>query len=90
MEFKVSSEILVQYKNTKKNVNYMLDYILSSIDYKNCNKYFNIIGNITFRGDKTEVEISDENVKFVKDIFKKIDDELVEILLWVALLFYEV
>ena len=90
MKFKVSSEIIGQYKKTKKNINYMLDYILSSIDYKNCPKYFDLIENTTFKGVKSEVEISDENVKFVKDIFKKIDDELVEILLWVSLLFHEV
>ena len=73
MKFKVSDELIKMYKSTGKNMNYMLDYLLTSIDSKNCNKYFELISTFSIYGSYFEVEISDDNIKYIKSLFGKID-----------------
>ena len=90
MKFLVSSELIDMYKYSHKNPNYMLDYYLTSIDYQNCIKYNRIIKEFKLIGEKKEIEISEDNVNYIKDLFKTIDDNLVEKLLWLAVFLKEV
>ncbi len=90
MKFNVSSELLKMYAKTDKNINYMLDYLLRSVDPDNCIKYFNMVKKIEISDSTSAVEISNDNIKYIKALFKNVDDKLVEKLLWVSLLFLEV
>lgn len=90
MKFLVSDEILSVYKKTNKNIDYMLDYLLSIIDFHNCKMYFEIIKEIKFNGSRIEIEVTDNNVKYIKNLFNKCDNELIEKLLWISVLFPEV
>lgn len=90
MKVLVDEKIVLMFKNTEKNVNYMLDYLLSSIDSHNCKDYFKIIEDIKLDNKKLEVEINDTNIKYIESLFEKCDDKLIECLLWVSVLFQEV
>ena len=90
MEFKVSSEMVKMFTKTDKNINYMLDYLLRSVDPDNCIKYFNMVKNFEISDSKSLVEISSDNIRHIKVLFKNVDDKLIEKLLWVSLLFLEV
>ena len=90
MKYTVSNELVSMFKNTNKSINYMLDYLLSVIDPRNCKQYFKALTSLTFSCGKGEVQISDTNIKYIKSLFGYVNDELVERLLWVALLFQEV
>lgn len=90
MIFNVSSAILENYKASNKNYNYMLDYLLSAIDPHHCKQYFRILSTVNFGEKKKEVKISYSNVKYINSLFGFINDELVERLLWVALLLQEI
>lgn len=90
MKYSISNEISKMYKTTGKNINYMLDYLLSSLDSRNCKKCFDLVGKLPLNDSNIEVEINDDNIKYIKSLFGKINNELVEKLLWVALLLQEV
>jgi len=90
MKYKVSKTIVDMYKQTNKNLNYMLDYLLSCIDPYHNKQSFQLVKKIVFDENKIEVEISEDNEKYIKSLFGVTNDELVERLLWVAVLFQEV
>lgn len=90
MKCTISNELVLMFKKTNKNINYMLDYLLSAIDSRNCKQYFQLLIDLTISGEKTEIEISETNIQYTRSIFGYIKDELIERLLWVALLFQEV
>ena len=89
MKFRVSNDIVTLFKITDKNINYMLDYLLSAIDPYNCKKYFQVLKGLDFCGEQIDVEISDTNIGYVKSLFGEVSDKLIESLLWVSLLFQE-
>lgn len=90
MVFKVSSDIVSLYKKSGKNINYALDYYLSVIDPKNCKDYFSSVKEMTFNESVAEIDISENNVKYINSLFGSINDKLVERLLWVSVLLQEV
>lgn len=90
MKCLVNNEIIKLYKTTGKNVNYMLDYLLSTIDPKNSKKYFALFEELSIDGLDVEVEISENNVNYIKVLFGDLEDKLIEKLLWVALLLQEI
>ena len=90
MKFKVSSSIIDLFDHSKKNPNYMLDYLLSSIDSHNCKAYFQTLKAMAFEVSKREISLSDTNTSAIKSLWGYIDDELVERLLWISILLQEV
>jgi hypothetical protein len=90
MKFKVSSSIIDLFDHSKKNPNYMLDYLLSSIDSHNCKAYFQILKAMDFDAPKREIALSDSNITSIQTLWGYINDELVERLLWISVLLQEV
>lgn len=90
MQFNVSENLLKMYKQTGKNPNLMIDYILSVIDSRNCQLYFKSFDKMPFDDNKVAFEISKSNVKFIENLFNDINDNIVEKILWISLLFQEV
>ena len=90
MKFSINSEIIDLYKRSKKNINYMLDYLLSCVDTKTCKECFDMLEKAEGKLKDIEVEVDIDNVKRIKSIFDRCDDKLVEQLLLIAVLFNEV
>lgn len=90
MQFNVSENLLKMYKQTGKNPNLMIDYILGVIDSRNCQLYFKSFDKMPFDDNKVAFEISKSNVKFIENLFNDINDNIVEKILWISLLFQEV
>ena len=90
MKYTISKNLLGMFSKSDKNLNYMLDYLLSAIDPHYCKDYFAILKKMDFDDEKVLIEISDSNIKYIKSLFGNITNELVERLIWISLLFQEV
>lgn len=91
MDIKVSKKIIDTYKNTDKNPNNCLAFILESIDPDAASSTMSLIEECTFLGEKVSFNVDDSNIKYIKALFGKKDIELTaERLLWVALLWPEI
>lgn len=90
MKYYISNELVNLYKNSGKNLNYSLDYILSSLDSNVCKKAIELVAEVNIRGEKVAVDIDETNICEIKAIFNSNDNSLVEKLLWIAILFPEI
>ena len=88
MKFKINFKIVELFNKSSKKYNYMIDWLLSSVD-DNLIKYSLSIVKVS--SDKTiTVDINDDNCERIKEIFGEINDCIVEKLMTVALMFPEV
>lgn len=88
MKFNIDSKTIELFKKNSKRYNYMIDWLLSSVE-DNLIKYSLSIINIS--SEKTIiVDINDDNCERIKEIFGEINDEIVEKIITIALMFPEV
>lgn len=90
MEIKVSEELIIIYKKNNKNWNYAIDFLLNSIDPFCYKDTFKIFKELELEGEKINIEIITNVAERIKKDFDYIDSELVETLMWIALMFPEV
>ena len=88
MKFNIDSKTIELFKKNSKRYNYMIDWLLSSVE-DNLIKYSLSIINIS-SGKTIIVDINDDNCERIKDIFGEINDEIVEKIITIALMFPEV
>ena len=88
MKFNINSRTIELFKKNSKKYNYMIDWLLSSVE-DNLIKYSMSI--ISVLPEKTvAVDIDDDNCERIKEIFGDINDEIVEKVITIALIFPEV
>ena len=90
MKLKINERLISSFKSVNKNPDYMLDFLLSSIDINSCRNAIELVEEFKLLGTTVEVEINDKNLSTVKQLFGIDDANIVEKLLWVALLFPEI
>ena len=88
MKFEINFKIVELFNKSSKKYNYMIDWLLSSVD-DNLIKYS--LSIVKVLSDKTiTVDINDDNCERIKEIFGEINDCIVEKLMTIALMFPEV
>ena len=88
MKYNINSRTVELFKKNSKKYNYMIDWLLSSVE-DDLIKYSLSIINVS--SEKTVgVDINDDNCERIKEIFGEINDEIVEKLITIALMFPEV
>lgn len=90
MKIQVSERLIGEYKNAKKNPNYSLSTVLSSIDVDTCRTAMDVIEEVKLLGGRIEINVDEENAKAINSLFGKCDASIIEKLLWVAFLFPEI
>ena len=92
MEVKVSVSLQQIYKESRKNYDMALMTLLDSFDQKTFKKAIDIINPISLKGKVTTVKIGESAVNQIKDTFEceDVSAELINLLLWVAVLFPEI
>ena len=90
MKVSVSNSLLDLYKKSKKNYNYALSFFLNSLDLEVCSKAMLLVENFKISGDKQIIEIDASNVSIITSIFGDIDDDVVERLMWMAIMLPEI
>ena len=90
MKLKINERLVSSFKSVNKNPDYMLDFLLSSIDVNACRNAMEIVEEFKLLGTAVEVEINEKNLYTVNQLFGTSDSNTVEKLLWVALLFPEI
>lgn len=90
MTAQVSLRLIRAYETSKKNPNYQLDFLLSSVDVDTCNAASKLVEEFKLLGDEQTITIDDSNAKRIQKFFGCCDNSLIEQLLWVALLFPEI
>lgn len=90
MKVSVSTALIEQYKSSKKNYNYMLDFFLNSLDLTVCAKTMNLLENFQLAGEKQQIEIDSTNISAIKSAFGKVHDGLIECLIWMAVMLPEI
>lgn len=90
MKVFVSKNLNRAFSSAHKNLNYTLDFLLSSVDLDTCAECLKLIEQFKLSGDRVEVEIDESNIKTIKKIFGSTDISIIEQLLWVSILFPEI
>ena len=90
MKVSVSNSLLDLYKQSKKNYNYALDFFLDSLDLEVCSKAMLLVENFKISGDKQIIEIDASNVSLINSIFGDADGNVVERLMWMAIMLPEI
>lgn len=90
MKLKINERLVSSFKSVNKNPDYMLDFLLSSIDVNACRNAMEIVEEFKLLGTAVEVEINEKNLYTVNQLFGTSDSNTVEKLLWVSLLFPEI
>jgi hypothetical protein len=90
MKIQISEKLNSAYIAAHKNHNYALNFLLSSIDSDTCAECFKLIGEFKLLGDRIAVEIDESNLTTIQGLFENADNDLIEQLLWVAILFPEI
>ncbi|MBE6748745.1 MAG: hypothetical protein E7557_05880 [Ruminococcaceae bacterium] len=90
MNIEINKKLVQLYYEEKMNINYSLDFVLSSLDKTKCQKGFNIPIYFDVEDDKIKVEIDEANINTIRKIFGEPDNILIEKLLWIAFLFPEI
>ncbi len=90
MKVSVSTTLLDLYKQSKKNYNYALAFFLNSLDLEVCSKAMVLVENFKISGDKQIIEIDAPNVSIITSIFGDADDNVVERLMWMAIMLPEI
>ena len=86
----ISEELKNVFLSSRKNYNYSLNFLLSSIDLKTCPECMKLIKVFDLSGNRIEVEIDDNNIKTIKSFFGNTENALIEQLLWISILFPEI
>ena len=93
MKLIINELIINEYKKAHKNFDYALDTLMNSLDPKHYLDVYNIVSEFKIKDSNyQEVEIGEEVIERIRNEFNKnlIDSSVIELLLWVALLFPEV
>ena len=90
MTIKIAKRINDIYVSANKNVEYTLDFLLSSIEVDCCKKAIDAIEEFTIIGEKTSIDISDKIVGMVNKVLGCSDEKTIEKLLWIAVMFPEI
>lgn len=91
MKYSISNKLVNVYKNSHKNYDYALLSILGYFDSQCLDDALEIVRCINLDGDKTEIEIGDSALSEIRNYIpeKFVKAEVIELLLWVAVLFPE-
>ena len=89
MRFELSKKLISAYKENKKNPNYLLTFILNSVDPGTCAAGAELIDSFIISDDKVSFEIDDNNIRALKSLFGNADAILVEKMLWIAFMLPE-
>lgn len=90
MNIEIGESLHTLYSSANKTPNYALSYLLSSIDIDNCSQCFSVIEEFHIIGKRVSISIDNSNVSTINDIFGNAEPHLIELLLWVAVLFPEI
>lgn len=90
MKVQINDKLLDLYKTANKNINYSLGSILASLDVDTCKSTIEIVEELKLLGNRVEIEIDEDNINVINNLFEHCDASTVEKLLWVALLFPEI
>lgn len=90
MKMEISKILINAYKDSNKNPNYALRFILNTLDPMICKKGILLPNIVEFQGESSPCEIDEQNAEITKQIFGKIDKALIERLLWIAYLMPEI
>lgn len=90
MTFMTSKELIKHYATSKKNPDYQLDFLLSSIDLNTCNTCLSLVEVFKLSGDAQAVILNDDNLRRIEKLFGRCDNSLITQLLWVALMLPEI
>lgn len=90
MKVKISERLEKIYIENHKNYNYALSFLLSSIDLDTFGEALNIVDSFVLNGEQVEVDVDEQQIKKINNMLKIVDDNLVEKLLWIAVMFPEI
>ena len=92
MDVTISTDLHNIYKDSHKNLDMALMTLLDSLDPKAFQKAFDILNPISLTGDTIKIKIGDAATDQIRDTFgsKDIDNDLVNLLLWIGVLFPEI
>lgn len=90
MTVKIAKRINDIYLSKNKNVEYALDFLLSSIEVDCCKAAIDSVEEFAIIGEKTNIDISDKTVEIVNKVLGCSDEKTIEKLLWVAVMFPEI
>lgn len=92
MVVKVSANLLNIYKENRRNYDMALMTLLDSFDNATFQRAFSEIDTFTLLGQKTEITIGASATEQIKQAFQceEISEELINELLWIAVLLPEI
>lgn len=92
METRISKELQKIYKDSNKNYDMALMRLLDSLDPEVFQRAFDIIKPISLKGEMVTIKIGDSVTKQIKDAFEceEVNENLINLLLWIAVLFPEI
>lgn len=92
MDVNVSVELQQIYKKNHKNYDIALMTLLDSLDQETYKIAFEIINPVSLKGDVTTIKLGNAVIEQIKDTFecKDVSNDLIHLLLWIAVLFPEV
>ena len=92
MKIKVYKDIYNLYIKSHKNFDYAIDGILNSFDPECYEDALANILELKLNCERVELEISENIVRKIREALNldKVKDELIEVLVWVAVLFPEI
>lgn len=92
MTFSVSTQLLEIFEGCHKNCDMALMTLLDSLDNNTYQGAFSSIDSFSLAGEKTEITIGVAVIKQIKQAFQyeTISDQLINELLWIAVLLPEV
>lgn len=90
MKVFISESLNRAFFSAHKNLNYSLDFLLSSVDLDICAECLKLIEQFKLSGGCVEVEIDEGNLKAIRKIFGSTKSSIIEQLLWVSILFPEI
>ena len=92
MKIMVSQKIKELYTKSNKNTDYALSCIINSFDPECCERALHDVAEIKFNSEKTPIDVSERTIQEIKELLceSTITNEVVEILLWITVLFPEI
>lgn len=92
MKFDISKNLNELYKSKHRNMDYSLDLIINSMDPETCKTAIEMVSELNLGEEKTSIDINSDSVSAIKELVSKetINEKVVELLLWVAILYPEI
>ncbi len=92
LEAIVSAELKRIYEESHKNSDMVIMTLLDSFDQEVFQEAFRLINPISLKGDLDTIKIGDSAAEQIRDAFDcdEISNDLVSLLLWIAVLFPEI